>query len=64
MWKYSPRRRPDGEGANLDRCLVPYHGKCQRIQFIYMYIYIYIHEYIYRGWPKKVTIIENMVNVV
>ena len=25
-------RRPEGEGANLDRRLVPYHGKCMRIQ--------------------------------
>ena len=35
---FSPRparsagRRPEGEGANLDRRLVPYHGKCKRIQ--------------------------------
>ena len=39
-------RRPEGEGANIDRRLVPYHGKCRRIQsrieFIYLYIYIYI----------------------
>ena len=25
-------RRPEGEGANIDRHLVPYHGKCKRIQ--------------------------------
>ena len=39
-------RRPEGEGANIDRRLVPYHGKCRRIQsrieFIYLYIYIYV----------------------
>ena len=49
---FSPRparsagRRPEGEGANLDRRLVPYLGKCKRIQsrieFIYIYIYLYI----------------------
>ena len=25
-------RRPEGEGANIDRRLVPYHGKSRRIQ--------------------------------
>ena len=39
-------RRPKGEGANIDRRLVPYHAKCMRIQsrieFIYIYIYIYL----------------------
>ena len=39
-------RRSEGEGANIDRRLVPYHGKCKRIQshieFIYIYIFIYI----------------------
>ena len=39
------RRRPEGEGANIDRRLVPYHAQCMRIQshieFIYLYIYIY-----------------------
>ena len=48
-------RRPDGEGANLDRRLVPYHGKCAlgnpisyRVYlFIYIYLYIYIYIYIY-----------------
>ena len=42
-------RSPEGEGANIDRRLVPYHGKCRRIQsrieFIYLYIYIYIYMY-------------------
>ena len=37
---------PGGEGANIDRRLVPYHGECKRIQshieFIYIYIFIYI----------------------
>ena len=34
--------------------------------FLYfdLYKYIYAYKYIYRGWPKKVAIIENMVNVV
>ena len=40
-------RRLEGEGANIDRRLVPYHGKCMRIQshieFIYIYIYICIN---------------------
>ena len=48
-------RRPEGEGDNIDRRLVPYHGKCKRIQshiefiyiFIYLYIYIFIYLYIY-----------------
>ena len=38
--------RPEGEGANIDRRLVPYHAKCMRIQshieFIYLFIYLYI----------------------
>ena len=37
-------RRPEGEGANIDRPLVPYHAKCERIQsrieFIYLYIFM------------------------
>ena len=43
-------RRPEGEGANIDRRLVPYHAKCMRIQsrivfkYIYIYIYIYMHQ--------------------
>ena len=39
-------RTPEGEGANIDRRLVPYHAKCMRIQshieFIYLFIYLYI----------------------
>ena len=35
----------EGEGANIDRRLVPYHGKCKRIQshieFIDIFIYLY-----------------------
>ena len=42
-------QRPEGEGANIDRRLVPYHAKCMRIQsrieFIYIYIYIYLFIY-------------------
>ena len=43
----SPRsaRRPAGEGANIDRRLVPYMRYARRtksrIEFIYLYIYIY-----------------------
>ena len=41
-------RRPEGEGANIDRRLVPYHGKSMRIQsrieFIYIYLFIYMHQ--------------------
>ena len=36
---------PEGEGANIDRRLVPYHAKCMRIkshiEFVYLFIYIY-----------------------
>ena len=32
-------RRPEGEGANLDRRLVPYHRKCKRIQSRIEFIY-------------------------
>ena len=35
-------RRPKGEGANIDRCLVPYHAKCKRIQSRIEFIYLYI----------------------
>ena len=36
-------RRCEGEGANIDRRLVTYHGKCKRNQSrIHIYIYIYI----------------------
>ena len=38
-------RRPAGEGANIDRRLVPYTRDAMRtksrIEFIYLYIYIY-----------------------
>ena len=37
-----PSRRPEGEGANLDRRLVPYYGKCKRIQLHMEFIYIFI----------------------
>ena len=41
-------QRPEGEGANIDWRLVPYHGKCKRIQsgieFIYLFIYICINR--------------------
>ena len=44
-------RRPKGEGANIDRRLVPYHGKCRRIQsrIEFIYLYIYLHICINRG---------------
>ena len=32
-------RRPEGVGANIDRRLVPYHGKCKRIQSRIEFIY-------------------------
>ena len=34
-------RRPEGERANLDRCLVPYHAKCMRTQSHIEFIYLY-----------------------
>ena len=43
-------RRLEGEGANIDRRLVPYHVKCMRIQsriefiYIYIYLFIYMHQ--------------------
>ena len=33
----------DGEGANIDRRLVPYHAKCMRIQYRIEFIYIYLY---------------------
>ena len=37
---------PPGEGANLYRHLVPYHGKCKRIQsrIKFIYLFIYMHQ--------------------
>ena len=35
-------RRPEGEGANLDRHLVPYHGK-QRESNLASSLYIYLY---------------------
>ena len=35
-------RRPAGDGANFVRCLVPYHGKCKRIQSRIESIYLFI----------------------
>ena len=41
------KRRLEGEDANLERRLVPYYRKCNRIEsrieFIYLYIYIYMY---------------------
>ena len=64
-------RRPDGQGANLDRRLVPYHGKCKRIQsriefiylFIYLYIYIYIYMYGTRSFLRRRAEVGYWVNV-
>ena len=36
-------RRSEGEGANIDRRLVPYGGKCKRIQSHIEFIYIYLY---------------------
>ena len=54
-------RRPEGEGANIDRRLVPYHGKWKRVQsrieciYIYIYIYIYMHQLrSFLRWRAKV----------
>ena len=50
-------RRPEGEGANIDRRLVPYHAKSMRIQsrseFIYVYIYMHQRPSFLR-WRSKV----------
>ena len=35
-------RRPESEGANPDRRLIPYHGKCKRIQSRIEFIYLFI----------------------
>ena len=37
-------RRPEGDGANLVRHLVPYHGKCKVnpiLHRLYLFMYIY-----------------------
>ena len=59
-------RRPEGEGANIDRRLVPYHGKCRRIQsrieFIYLYIYgstAVLFATACEGWVLGKTFEEN-----
>ena len=50
------RELSPGEGANIDRRLVPYHGKSMRIQshieFIYIYIFICINGLLMRGIGK------------
>ena len=42
----APGQRPTGEGANIDRHLVPYTRDAMRtksrIEFIYLFIYLYI----------------------
>ena len=47
-------RRPAGEGANIDRRLVPYTRDAMRtksrIEFIYLYIYIFI--YMHQPWSS------------
>ena len=53
-----PRQRPEGEGANLDRRLVPYHGKCKRIQSRVEFIYIYISN-IYNMSGRVVSDIQT-----
>ena len=46
--------RPAGEGANIDRRLVPYTRDARRtksrIEFIYLYIYIFI--YMHQQWSS------------
>ena len=44
-WREAPAegRRPEDEGANIDRRLVPYHGKSMRIQSHIEFIYIYLY---------------------
>ena len=40
-------RRPEGEGANLDRHLVPYHGKqgeSNLASSLFIYLFIYMHQ--------------------
>ena len=48
------RPRAEGEVANIDRRLVPYHGKCKRIQshIEFIYIYIYLYHQLTRGIGK------------
>ena len=47
----SADRRPAGEGANIDRRLVPYTRDAMRtkshIEFIYLFIYLFIYIFIY-----------------
>ena len=62
-----PEAPAEGEGANLDRRLVPYHGKCKRIQsrieLIYnIYIYLFIPSTaVYDVYSKAVIMKELLV---
>ena len=42
-----------GKGANIDRRLVPYHGKWKQIQSCRVYLFIYIFIYIYMHQPRS-----------
>ena len=54
-------RRPEGEGANIDRRLVPYHGKSMRIQSHIEFIYIYMHQL--RSFLRRRAKVGYWVNV-
>ena len=54
-------RRPEGEGANIDRRLVPYHEKSMRIQSRIEFIYIYMHQL--RSFLRRRAKIGYWVNV-
>ena len=43
-------QRPKGQGANIDRLLVPYHAKYKQIQSYIEFIYIYMHQRPFLYW--------------
>ena len=53
--------RPDG--ANIDRRLVPYHGKSMRIQSHIEFIYIYIYMHQLRSFLRRCAKVGYWVNV-
>ena len=58
-------RRPEGEGANLHRNLVPYHvkqGESNLTSSLYIYLFIYLFICINRGPHARAMGILALVN--